>query len=330
LPVNDWLTFLNSKYNFQFLYPKEAQILDGRTDNYARLNLPFVPGTNLSQKYLEVIVAENTSPCRSPLATSSMPETSETVVINGITFLKETGQDGTAGHINKWTAYSTSRDNACVSLDFVLRAANPGMFATPPPLYDEAAETAVYGQIVSTYQWLAVVPTPTFTSTPVESPTPTATQTSTPVESPTPTTTPGTTSGTLTGQVLAGKPVTITLLNADNSVATSAAANADGTFSLMAPAGTYPVRATAIGFLSAQGSVTLAAGSTSSMPSISLLAGDIDNNNVIDQFDALTIGMSYNTTTPASADLNNDGTINVLDLELLARNYRKTAPVAWE
>ena len=59
------------------------------------------------------------------------------------------------------------------------------------------------------------------------------------------------------------------------------------------------------------------------MPQISLLAGDIDNNGVIDQFDAMTIGMSYNTATPAAADLNNDGTINVLDLELLAGNYRK-------
>jgi hypothetical protein len=60
-----------------------------------------------------------------------------------------------------------------------------------------------------------------------------------------------------------------------------------------------------------------------------LLAGDIDGNNVIDQFDALTIGMSYNTATPAAADLNNDGTINVLDLELLAKNYRKTGPLPW-
>jgi hypothetical protein len=39
--------------------------------------------------------------------------------------------------------------------------------------------------------------------------------------------------------------------------------------------------------------------------------------------------MGYNTITPAAADLNNDGVINVLDLELLARNYRKTGPIAW-
>ena len=29
-------------------------------------------------------------------------------------------------------------------------------------------------------------------------------------------------------------------------------------------------------------------------------------------------------------DLNNDGIINVLDLEMLALNYRKTGPVVWE
>jgi hypothetical protein len=321
-PAGDWLTFLNSKYSFQFLYPREAQIADGRTDNYARIDLPFAPGTNLSQKYQEVIVAENVSPSRSPLATSSMPETSETVVINGITFLKETGQDGTAGHINKWTAYSTLRDNACVSLDFVLRAANPGVFTTPPPLYDEVAESAVFGQIVATYAWLTTVPTATFTSTPVESPTPTLTAT--------PTSTPLPTTATLTGQVLAGKPVTVSLLNPDNSVAASVTANLDGSFSLTAPAGTYTVRATAPGFLSAQGSVILTAGATGTKPAITLLAGDIDNNEVIDQFDAMTIGMSYNTATPAAADLNGDGTINVLDLELLARNYRETGPVAWQ
>jgi hypothetical protein len=66
------------------------------------------------------------------------------------------------------------------------------------------------------------------------------------------------------------------------------------------------------------------------MPVISLLAGDIDGNDVIDQFDALTIGINYNLIEPAAADLNNDGTINVLDLELLAANYRDTGPTAWQ
>ena len=66
------------------------------------------------------------------------------------------------------------------------------------------------------------------------------------------------------------------------------------------------------------------------MPVLQLLAGDIDDNGEIDQFDAMTIGMNYNSALPEAADLNNDGVINVLDLELLAQNYRATGPTPWE
>ena len=317
-PGGEWLIFTNTKYGFRFQYPKAAQIISS-TDNSTRINLPFVPGTNLGEKYLQLTVAENANPCRSPLATSSILETSETVVINGLSFLKESGGDGTAGHINKWTAYSTMRNNACVSLDFVLRAANPGVFSTPPPLYDEVAESAVFGQIVSTYEWLASGPTAT----------PTASSTSTPVESPT-ATPAGSTDGTLTGQVLASKPVTVSLYTATNTLVTSVTVNPDGTFSLTALAGTYTLRASASGFLRAEGSATISAGSTSTKATITLLVGDLDGNDVIDQFDAMTIGMNYNASTPPAADLNNDGVINVLDLERLAANYRKTGPLAWQ
>jgi len=51
---------------------------------------------------------------------------------------------------------------------------------------------------------------------------------------------------------------------------------------------------------------------------------------VIDQFDAMTIGMSYNTAEPEAADLNADAIINVLDLELLAANYRAADALNWE
>jgi hypothetical protein len=136
--------------------------------------------------------------------------------------------------------------------------------------------------------------------------------------------TPVVVDGTLTGKVLACKPVTVSL---DSQQVT---ADASGNFSFTAPAGTYTVIAGAQGFLNAQGSATLTGGATTTMPQISLSAGDINNNGVVDQFDALTIGMSYNTTTPAAADLNCDSNINVLDLELLAGNYRKVGPIAWQ
>jgi hypothetical protein len=167
--------------------------------------------------------------------------------------------------------------------------------------------------------------TPT-SATPVESPTPTS---ATPVGSPTPTSTPAN-PGILTGQVLAGKPVIVSLYDSNNTLVDSKAANSNGTFTLAASTGIYAVRATASGFLSAQGSATLTEGSNSTMPTVTLLAGDIDGNNVIDQLDAITIGMNYNAAIPTAADLNNDGVINVLDLELLAQNYRETGPIVWQ
>ena len=136
--------------------------------------------------------------------------------------------------------------------------------------------------------------------------------------------------GTLTGQVLAGKSVTVSLYGETDTLVVSATANEDGTFSFTAPVGTYKVAATASGFLGAEGSATLVANETTTMATVTLLAGDIDGNDVIDQFDAMTIGMSYNGADPAAADLNNDGVINVLDLELLAANYRLTGPIAWQ
>ena len=200
--------------------------------------------------------------------------------------------------------------------------------ATPTSLtpVDTATPTSLTPVDTATPTSLTPVDTATPTSlTPVDTATPTFT--STPVESPTPTALPD---GSLNGQVIAGKPVTVSLYGAGNTLVTSVPANPDGTFSLTAPAGAYNVVATASGFLSAQGSATIAGGNTSTKPTVTLLAGDLDENNVIDQFDALTIGMNYNGTSPSAADLNNDGIINVLDLEALAGNYRATGPIAWE
>jgi len=192
-----------------------------------------------------------------------------------------------------------------------------------------------------------ILPSPTFIPEPDFTPTPTPYETPslTPEPSPTPFYTPTaeptsavtatptslpSAGATLTGQVQAAKTVTVILYDLENNLVASVAADDDGNFSLEAPAGTYTAIATASGFLNAQGFATLTAGQTASLPVLSLWAGDIDGNNTIDQFDALTIGMSYNGALPLAADLNADGVINVLDLELLAGNYGKTGPQSWQ
>jgi hypothetical protein len=176
--TSDWLTYTNAPYGFEFKYPPQGQITSQDT-NALTMTLPFALGTNLREKYLDLRVVENANPCRSPLASTSMVTSSETVTINGISFLKETGEDGGAGHLHQWVAYSTSRDNVCVSFSFVLHSLNPGNFPTPPPVFDMVAESAVFLQIVSTFTWLAPTPvsSPTFTPTPIPTDTPTTTPT---------------------------------------------------------------------------------------------------------------------------------------------------------
>ncbi len=136
--------------------------------------------------------------------------------------------------------------------------------------------------------------------------------------------------GTLTGKAVAAKTVTVKVYDSSNAVVSTPTLGSDGSFSVSLPAGTYTVIASATGYLDAQGSVTITSGATTALSTANLPAGDIDGNDVIDQYDAMTIGMSYNTSTPAAADLNNDSVINVLDLELLAANYHKSGSLAWQ
>lgn len=138
------------------------------------------------------------------------------------------------------------------------------------------------------------------------------------------------TSAVVNGQVFASKTVTIQLYDAGDQLVVSQIANPNGTFNIPISGGAYTIVASAAGFLNAQASITLTDGVITTMPTVSLPAGDIDGNGVIDQFDALTIGMNYNASFPAVADLNNDGVINVLDLELLAANYRRAGALAWQ
>jgi hypothetical protein len=322
---SDWLTFTNPRYAFVFKYPPQGHVVPGSHENLARIDLPVLTGTNLHEKYLEVSVVENANSCQSPLPS---PRSSETVTLNDISFLKQTGVMIYAGRTYKWTAYSTARERACVSLGFIMHSTDPSMFTTPPPiLYDEAVESAVFAQIAGTYAWLAPFPStplPTFAFTPIPSLTPTVISTAYDG-------TPQYQDGLLAGQVLSSGPVTVSLFDSNHNLFTGSLADSDGSYVFPAHAGiSYTVVASSPGHLSAQGSAMIMAGRTTTMPRISLLAGDIDNNNAIDQFDAMTIGMNYNSALPSTADLNSDGTINVLDLELLARNYRKTGPIPWQ
>jgi hypothetical protein len=121
-----------------------------QSDNVGHVSLPIVnAGTNLRSKYIQIHVREGVTTCKSPAI--EHPLTSENVTINNIAFLQETGQGAAAGNRYDTTAFSTTSNNACISLSFVLHSENPGNYPTPPPEFDMAVESAVIDTTMSTY-----------------------------------------------------------------------------------------------------------------------------------------------------------------------------------
>jgi hypothetical protein len=155
-PVNTGQSsYLNQKYGFQFSYPASGNITASQ-DSFVHINLPFNSGTNLIEKYLEVTVFENVSPCTSPFAKGHAPGSivSESVTSsNGIQFVKESGQEGAAGQVYEWVAYSAVKGTACISLNFVLHSANPSNYPVPPPVYSKDLESAIFLDLASSLNW---------------------------------------------------------------------------------------------------------------------------------------------------------------------------------
>jgi len=140
------------RYNFKFTLPAGASIVI-QSDTSGRVNFTIASGTNLSEKYVQIDVLENAATCASP-AVSSPPSSTENVTINNIQFVKRTGGEGAAGNIYDWVTYSTTRNNACINFAFILHSLNPGNFPVPPPVFDKNAESAVFTEVMNTFNWI--------------------------------------------------------------------------------------------------------------------------------------------------------------------------------
>ena len=151
-----WSTYTNGAYGFRLQYPPTGSIAPGGTAVAARIDLPITPGTNLVEKYLEISVITDGSPCVSPHSLGYAPGslTPTTLTINGLTFVRENAGEGAAGSIYEWVAYSTVSGSVCVNLTFILHSHNPGVYLpTVVPTY-APSENDVFLQIVETFAWL--------------------------------------------------------------------------------------------------------------------------------------------------------------------------------
>lgn len=150
-----WQVCRSLAYGFEVQVPDAASLLT-QTASQARFDLPFTPDTNLTEKYLEITVMEEAEPCSSPLSAGYPPGDipREPVQVGNLEFIKETGQEGAAGSVYTWEAYSITRDDLCASLSFVLRSTQPELEPTPPPSYDPDEEQAIFTEILATFRWL--------------------------------------------------------------------------------------------------------------------------------------------------------------------------------
>jgi len=80
--------------------------------------------------------------------------------------------------------------------------------------------------------------------------------------------------------------------------------------------------------------VAILSGQTTILPDVTLLAGDINQDGVIELADLNLIGQAWNATSSSSnwnpaADITNNGIINILDMVAVSFNWDWVAPGPW-
>lgn len=204
-----------------------------------------------------------------------------------------------------------------------------------------------------------IIPHAPATATPTRTPTtgPTATHTPTPTRTATQPTVPVTATPTVTGTPVTGATPTPqagkghisgvvrlegrmnhagTTVSVPSVPGANAVTDASGCYTIYnVPAGTYTVVAKISRYLFSQKSdVVVNAGATTTLPEVVLRGGDANDDNVVDIFDLVILGLAYNSTPAdpdwdARADINNDNAVNLWDLVLVGTNYNRTAPTPW-
>ncbi len=107
----------------------------------------------------------------------------------------------------------------------------------------------------------------------------------------------------------------------------------DGSYAISnVPPGTYPLRAYAPGYLVAERQgVQILPGNTITLPPVTLVGGDVNNDGVINVQDLIVISSNFGLCPPPDpyVDITADGCVNLNDLVLVTQNFGRYGPTPW-
>lgn len=119
--------------------------------------------------------------------------------------------------------------------------------------------------------------------------------------------------------------VVVEAVDAHGAVVKLGTVNANGTYSLSVPEGTYTIRVVVPGHIGSEASVTVDKDKTLNFGP--LTAGDVNEDGLIDLADLNQAARAFGKLAPwstkaaAEADINRDGSVNLLDVSFILTNY---------
>ncbi len=126
--------------------------------------------------------------------------------------------------------------------------------------------------------------------------------------------------------------VTISVYDLDGQPVTEISPDAAGKFNLTLAAAAYEFEASLAGYLTARGAFEAQANTPLGLPAITLIAGDVTGDGLIDDLDVVTMGATYKLLPlkNTAADLNGDNQVDILDLVALANHYGIAGLQTWK
>ncbi|MFQ5459905.1 MAG: carboxypeptidase regulatory-like domain-containing protein [Anaerolineae bacterium] len=173
-------------------------------------------------------------------------------------------------------------------------------------------------------------PAATATAAPASYPGPGATETLAAGESPTPTVGPDSAdiAGTLRLQGRSDHSGAQVLVDR----APAATSESDGSFRVTGlPPGRYQLRVQVPGYLCVEGQIEAARGRLAQLPPVEVPGGDVNDDGSVDILDLTAVAAAYGTrvTGAGAGDINADGVVDMFDLVMLAGNYGRQCPIPW-